>query len=183
MPEVGGAGREHPRVIIKEAEPRGRPYRGGESDRLRQREGDDATGQSDAQRALLLPGADIGADQRNERCAEAKHQWHEEEFEAVARAIAGDRLGSRRDANQSRRQQHRQAGLKCADRGDRADPQDVGKGGPAQACPAEMRDTTPGRDVPAERQRRHRRGRDDRCASAGDAERRDWPEPEDQERR
>src|SRR5215208_6911079 len=56
--EVGGAGREHARVIAEQSEPRLRPGRSGKADRLGHAECKRAAGERDAQRALVLPGPD-----------------------------------------------------------------------------------------------------------------------------
>ena len=127
MPQIGGAGRQHARMIVEQPEPGGRPYCGGDPDHLREAEGDGAANQRDVQSALLLAGADIGADQRDQGRTEAEHQRYQQKFEPVAGAVAGDRLGPGCEADQGGRQQHRQTGLKCADRPHAADPQDVGK--------------------------------------------------------
>ena len=47
--------------------------------------------QADAQRALALAGADIGADHRHQRRAEPEHQRHQQILEPHRRAVAGDR--------------------------------------------------------------------------------------------
>ena len=91
-----------------------------------------AAGQRDAQRARRLPGADIGADQRHQRRAEAEHQRDQQIFEPRAGAVAGDRVGPGGGADQRRRQRHRQRRLQRAHRADRADAQDVGEQRPAQ---------------------------------------------------
>src|SRR5215207_1468060 len=76
--EVGGAGREHARVVAKEPEPRLRPGCSGKADRFGHAECERAAGERDAQRALLLPGPDVRPDQGHEGRAEAKHQRDEQ---------------------------------------------------------------------------------------------------------
>src|SRR5215207_6587364 len=76
--EVGGAGREHARVIAEQSEPRLRPGRSGKADRLGHAECKRAAGERDAQRALVLPGPDVRPDQGHEGRAEAKHQRDEQ---------------------------------------------------------------------------------------------------------
>ena len=57
-----------------------------------QAEGERAAGERDAQRALPLAGADVGADQRHQRRAEAEHQRDQQVFQPRAGAVAGDRV-------------------------------------------------------------------------------------------
>jgi hypothetical protein len=61
--EVGGAGREHARVVAEQPEPRLRPGCSGKADRFGHAESQRAAGERDAQRALLLPGPDVRPDE------------------------------------------------------------------------------------------------------------------------
>ena len=100
--QVGGAGREHARVVAEQPEPRLRPDRSGKADRLGDAEGERAADERDAQRALPLAGADVGADQGHERRAEAEHQRDQQVLQPRAGAVAGDRVGAGGDRRPAR---------------------------------------------------------------------------------
>ena len=80
--------------MAEQAEPGVRPDRGGEADGLADGEGERAAGEGDAQRALALAGADVGADERDHRRAEAEDERDQQVLEARAGAVAGDRVGA-----------------------------------------------------------------------------------------
>ena len=138
------------------------------------RECERAAGQRDAQRALALAGADVGADQRHHRRAEAEHQRDQQVFEPRAGAVAGDRVGPACGADERGGERDRQRGLQRADRADRADAQDVGEQRPAQPRAPRSRTTQrPERMYQAStaavsaRGQRRPRGRRRRCRAAG----------------
>jgi len=103
----------------------------GETHGFRQHERKCAAGQCNAKRPGIPAGTDIGADQRDQRCAQTEHQRHQQIFEPSAGAVSGDRAGTGRGADQRRRQQHRQSRLECRDRSDRSDAQDICEQRPA----------------------------------------------------
>ena len=100
-------------------------------------EGDGAAGEGDTQRALAIARADIGADQRHQRRAEAEDQRHQQIFEPRAGAVAGDRDGAGCARHQRGGERDDHVGLHRGDRGDGADIEDVAEQRPAQTAQAQ----------------------------------------------
>src|SRR5207248_2092023 len=153
--------------------------RGGQADRLGHRSRHQCPRPRHAHRALALAGADVGADHRDQRRAEAEDQRDLEIFEAHAHAVAGEREGAERpyergedDDGQVRQDVVHEAG--------RADAQDLAEElAPQphrrQAHEAAARAQVTQEDEAAERVVRHHGE-----AGAGDAQARQSGEAEDQ---
>ena len=153
--------------------------RGGQADRLGHRSRHQCPRPRHAHRALALAGADVGADHRDQRRAEAEDQRDLEIFEAHAHAVAGEREGAERphergedDDGQVRQDVVHEAG--------RADAQDLAEESAAQphrrqAHEAAARAQVTQEDEAAERVVRHHGE-----AGAGDAQARQSGEAEDQ---
>ena len=84
--QIDAAGLDHTRIVAEQAQSGVRPDRRSEADRFTQNEGDRGTGVGDAQRPRLLPGADVGADHGDQRCAKPEGERDEQVFEARASA-------------------------------------------------------------------------------------------------
>jgi hypothetical protein len=93
---------------------------------------------------LLLAGADIGADERDQWGPEAEDDRDQQIFEARSGAEAGDGVDARGCSDESRREPNRDIGLHRLNAGDRADAKNVTKERPAQARPAEPNQIAPG---------------------------------------
>ena len=82
-------------------------------------------------RAMQPARADVGADHRDQRRAEAERERHQQIFEPRAGAVAGDRGGAER-ADEAGGDRDRHVGADGHDRGDDADAQDLAEQRPAQ---------------------------------------------------
>src|SRR5206468_5113712 len=88
--QVRGAGREDARIDAEETEPRARREGRAEADRLRDRGRHERTRPRHAHRARPAARANVGADHRDERRAEAEHDGNLQIFQAHTDAVAGE---------------------------------------------------------------------------------------------
>ena len=80
----------HAGVAAEQADPeRGRERRGA-ADREADRHRREGAGPGDAPRARRLPGADMRADQDDQRLADGEHDRHQKQLEPHADAVAGE---------------------------------------------------------------------------------------------
>ena len=160
-----------------------RPDCCNDADGLGDRKRERAADKGDAERALALPGADIGADQRHQRRAETEDQRNQQIFQPRRGAIPGGGGRAGCGSNQRRCQRDDHVGLHRGDRGDGAHAQDLAEQRPTQTRRPQAGDIAPGQDIPGEHRGAGGVEQEERHAAAGDAERREWADAEDQQRR
>ncbi len=182
--EVLGSGLQHGGIAVEQRQPRRRKQGGGKADGFTQAGGDGGAGPGGPQRTLAMAGTDIGANDGDERPAQAEHEGNQQIFEARCCAIAGNRGGAEA-ADQAGCDRDGQVGLHRDDRRDRADLQDVVEQCPAQAAAldADPHDAAAAPDVASQNQAAGEIERQHGDGPTGHAQCRERPPPEDQARR